>query len=204
MTAATFMTMMTFFGPVGPWCGPGPACRGIADQLGHPVIVVQQRQVDEQQGGAGGGGVAPALLRAHPSVPILAKIVQPAQHMEEAHAQPQQGPTAPVQDLWTQLHPVGQPERAHEDCPRSAGARRGTSRCWGSSGMLPTSQVLHLQEALHYQQQHVPTHQSEHIIKSPKIYLYFLLFRLFMFTTCLKLLPPPHHQPCWSPGPRGR
>ena len=121
---------MTFFGPVGPWCGPGPTCRGIADQLGHPVIVVQQRQVDEQQGGAGGGGVAPALLRAHPSVPILAKIVQPAQHMEEAHAQPQQGPTAPVQDLWTQLHPVGQPELAYEDCPRSAGARRGTSR-WG-------------------------------------------------------------------------
>ena len=48
------MTLMTFFGPVGPWCGPGPACRGIADQLGHPVVIVQQRQVNQQQGGQGG------------------------------------------------------------------------------------------------------------------------------------------------------
>ena len=156
--------MMTFFGPVGPWCGPGPACRGIADQLGHPVIVVQQRQVDEQQGGAGGGGVTPALLCTHPSVPILPAPVQRAQPLGEAHAKPQPGPAAPVQDLWTQLHPVGQPERPHEDCSRSAGASRGTSWWWGSSGELTTSQVLHLQQAFHHHQQHVPTHQGEHII----------------------------------------
>ena len=111
---------MTFFGPVGPWCGPGPACRGIADKFGRPVIVVQQRQVDEQQGGAGGGGVAPALLCAHPSMSILSTSVQPAQPVGEAHAEPQPGPTTPVQDLWTQLHAIWQLERAHEDCSRSA------------------------------------------------------------------------------------
>ena len=145
MTAATFMTMMTFFGPVGPWCGPGPACRGIADQLGHPVVIVQQRQVNQQQGGAGRGGVTPALLRPDPSVPLLPASVQRSQPAGEAHAQPQPGPTASVQDLWTQLHTVGQPECAHEDCSRGAGASGGERRWRGSSGELKASQMLHLQ-----------------------------------------------------------
>ena len=167
------MTLMTFFGPVGPWYGPGPACRGIADQLGHSVIVLQQRKVDEQQGGAGGGGVAPALLCPHPSVPILPTPVQPAQPVGEAHAQPQPGPAAPVQDLWTQLHPIRQPERAHEDCSRSAGASRCASWWWGSSRELKTSQVLHLQQAFHHHQQHVPAHQGEHNKQSQFVVIFF-------------------------------
>lgn len=134
---------------------PLPARGGLPHQppSRHPLPPRRPLQGE----GRGRGGVTTALLRTHPHLPLVSPPVQRAKSPGETHEKPQPGQTTPMPDVWPQLHPVWQPECAHEDSARGCGAGgEGTSR--GPPRHRQAPQVLHLQQALHHIQQHVPAH----------------------------------------------